>query len=184
MAAELDAPFSAGAAVTCAGAVLLAEGDPAPRSARSAEPGPLGASSRRRTKSARVRVLIGLACRALGDDDGADMEFDAARSASSNSTRPPSSPASRLCAESAPGGRRGLTAPRGGGPDAGCDRKDQPRDRRRPVHQREDGGSPREQHLHQVGVVVSVGGHRVRVRARPRLTVHTQNYACRWRAIA
>ena len=33
-----------------------------------------------RYESARVRVLIGLACRALGDDDGADMELDAARS--------------------------------------------------------------------------------------------------------
>jgi DNA-binding CsgD family transcriptional regulator len=30
--------------------------------------------------AARVRVLIGLACRALGDADGADLEFDAARS--------------------------------------------------------------------------------------------------------
>jgi DNA-binding CsgD family transcriptional regulator len=27
---------------------------------------------------ARVRVLVGLACRALGDDDGADLELDAA----------------------------------------------------------------------------------------------------------
>jgi DNA-binding CsgD family transcriptional regulator len=30
--------------------------------------------------AARVRVLIGLACSALGDEDGADLEFDAARS--------------------------------------------------------------------------------------------------------
>ena len=30
--------------------------------------------------AARVRVLIGLACRALGDEDGADLETDAARS--------------------------------------------------------------------------------------------------------
>lgn len=30
--------------------------------------------------AARVRVLIGQACRALGDEDGADLEFDAARS--------------------------------------------------------------------------------------------------------
>ncbi len=30
--------------------------------------------------AARVRVLIGLACRALGDEDGADLEIDAARS--------------------------------------------------------------------------------------------------------
>ena len=31
--------------------------------------------------AARVRVLVGLACRALDDEDGAEMEFDAARSA-------------------------------------------------------------------------------------------------------
>src|SRR5690606_28494151 len=30
--------------------------------------------------AARVRVLIGLACRALGDQDGADLELAAARS--------------------------------------------------------------------------------------------------------
>ena len=30
--------------------------------------------------AARVRVLIGLACRALGDEDGAGLEIDAARS--------------------------------------------------------------------------------------------------------
>jgi DNA-binding NarL/FixJ family response regulator len=30
--------------------------------------------------AARVRVLVGLACRALKDEDGAEMEFDAARS--------------------------------------------------------------------------------------------------------
>jgi DNA-binding NarL/FixJ family response regulator len=31
--------------------------------------------------AARVRVLIALACRALGDEDGANLEIDAARSA-------------------------------------------------------------------------------------------------------
>jgi DNA-binding CsgD family transcriptional regulator len=30
-------------------------------------------------EAARVRVLIGLACREIGDDDGAEMELDAAR---------------------------------------------------------------------------------------------------------
>jgi len=30
-------------------------------------------------EAARVRVLIGIACRAVGDSDTADMEFDAAR---------------------------------------------------------------------------------------------------------
>ena len=32
-------------------------------------------------ESARVRVLIGLACRALGDDEACALEFDAARAA-------------------------------------------------------------------------------------------------------
>jgi DNA-binding NarL/FixJ family response regulator len=31
-------------------------------------------------EAARVRVLIGLACRSFGDDDSAEMELDAARS--------------------------------------------------------------------------------------------------------
>ena len=31
--------------------------------------------------AARARVQIGLACRALGDDDAADLELDAARAA-------------------------------------------------------------------------------------------------------
>jgi DNA-binding NarL/FixJ family response regulator len=31
--------------------------------------------------AARVRVLVGLACRALGDDDGGALELDAARAA-------------------------------------------------------------------------------------------------------
>jgi DNA-binding CsgD family transcriptional regulator len=59
--------------------VLLAEGD-----GRAA----LGALRRAWTswrdleapyEGARVRVLIGLACRELGDEDGAQMELDAAR---------------------------------------------------------------------------------------------------------
>jgi DNA-binding NarL/FixJ family response regulator len=61
--------------------VLLAEGD-----ARAALHALRGAWTGWRKldapyESARVRVLIGLACRALGDDDSGDMELDAARSA-------------------------------------------------------------------------------------------------------
>ncbi len=38
-----------------------------------------GSSSRHRNDVAVVRVLVGLACRALGDDDGARLELEAAR---------------------------------------------------------------------------------------------------------
>lgn len=79
IAADLDAPLLQAAAAKATGAVLLAEGD-----ARAA------CYTLRRTwtawreldapyEAARVRVLVGLACRALGDEDTAGMELDAAR---------------------------------------------------------------------------------------------------------
>ena len=79
IAADLDAPLLQAAAARATGAVLLAEGD-----ARAA------CDTLRRAwtawreldapyEAARVRVLVGLACRALGDEDTAGMELDAAR---------------------------------------------------------------------------------------------------------
>jgi DNA-binding CsgD family transcriptional regulator len=79
IAADLDAPLLQAAAARATGSVLLAEGDP-----RAA-----GETLRRAWtawreldapyEAARVRVLVGLACRALGDEDTAEMELDAAR---------------------------------------------------------------------------------------------------------
>ena len=80
MADDLDAPLLHALATHGEGAVLLLEGD-----ARAA----LGALRRAWTawrelevpyEAARVRVLIGLACRELGDEETAEMELDAARS--------------------------------------------------------------------------------------------------------
>jgi DNA-binding CsgD family transcriptional regulator len=79
IAADLGAPLLQAAAARATGAVLLAEGD-----ARAA------CDTLRRAwtawreldapyEAARVRVLVGLACRALGDEDTAEMELDAAR---------------------------------------------------------------------------------------------------------
>jgi len=79
IAAELDVPLLNAIALHALGAVLLAEGD-----ARAA----LSALRRAWTawyeleaphEAARVRVLIGRACRLLGDLDSADLELDAAR---------------------------------------------------------------------------------------------------------
>jgi DNA-binding CsgD family transcriptional regulator len=79
LAGDLDAPLLRGLAAHAEGAVLLREGD-----ARAA----LGALRQAWTvwqelevpyEAARVRVLIGLACRQLGDQDSAEMELDAAR---------------------------------------------------------------------------------------------------------
>src|SRR5512143_1486587 len=79
IAAAFDVPYLRAMSAHVMGAVLLAEGD-----ARSA----LATLRRAWTgfhdvesphESARVRVLVGLACRKLGDEDSAAMEFDAAR---------------------------------------------------------------------------------------------------------
>jgi DNA-binding CsgD family transcriptional regulator len=80
MADDLDAPLLRALATHAQGAVLLFEGD-----ARAA----LGAQRQAWTawqelevpyEAAQARVLIGLACRALGDEETAEMELDAARS--------------------------------------------------------------------------------------------------------
>jgi DNA-binding CsgD family transcriptional regulator len=80
IAEGLDAPLLRALAAHAEGAVLLLEGD-----ARAA----LGAQRRAWTawqelevpyEAARARVLIGLTCRQLGDEETAEMELDAARS--------------------------------------------------------------------------------------------------------
>jgi ATP/maltotriose-dependent transcriptional regulator MalT len=79
LADGLDAPFLTAVAAHAQGAVLLAEGDP--RVALAALRGAWLAWQDLEVpyEAGRVRVLIGLACRELGDQDGAEMELDAAR---------------------------------------------------------------------------------------------------------
>jgi DNA-binding CsgD family transcriptional regulator len=79
IAADLGAPLLGAVAAHAQGAVLLSEGNP---------PAALDALRQAWTawqeleapyEAARVRVLLGLACRELGDQEGAEMELDAAR---------------------------------------------------------------------------------------------------------
>jgi len=79
IARDFDAPYLHSLAAQASGAVLLAEGDPraaltelrtAERSWRDLEAPHQGA---------RARLLIGVACRELGDAAGADLDFEAAR---------------------------------------------------------------------------------------------------------
>ncbi|MEX2459454.1 MAG: response regulator transcription factor [Actinomycetota bacterium] len=81
IAAELDVPYLDALAAHASGAVLLAEGQ-----ARAALTTLRGAHRTWRVldaphQVAMVRSLIGIACRELGDDDGAGLEFEAARGA-------------------------------------------------------------------------------------------------------
>lgn len=108
LAAELDKPFLHALSAYVTGAVLLAEDDPnnalvllrrAWRGWRELE-APY--------EAARTRVLIARACRALGDDDGAEMELDAARSGFAELGATPDiawvASLSRLASASLPGG--------------------------------------------------------------------------------
>jgi DNA-binding CsgD family transcriptional regulator len=61
------------------GAVSLAEGDPAAALGGLRQAFQVWQELEAPYEAARVRVLIGLACRTLGDEDTADMELEAAR---------------------------------------------------------------------------------------------------------
>jgi DNA-binding NarL/FixJ family response regulator len=79
LADDLGAPLLGAVAAHAKGAVLLGEGDA--RAALQALRQAWAAWQDLEVpyEAARVRVLIGLACRQLGDQDGAEMELDAAR---------------------------------------------------------------------------------------------------------
>jgi DNA-binding CsgD family transcriptional regulator len=79
IAAQFDAPYLNALADDAAGAVLLAEGDPraALRKLRTAQR--LWRDLEAPHQGARVRMLIGAACRELGDGASAELEFEAAR---------------------------------------------------------------------------------------------------------
>ena len=118
---------------------------------------------------ARVRVLVGLACRELGDADAATLELDGAQQAFRKlgaRTDLARLQAFVLPVEPSAGG---LTARELPGARPRRHREDEQGDRRRPRPQREDRGPAREQHLRQARRVVPVGGDGVRLRARARL---------------
>jgi ATP/maltotriose-dependent transcriptional regulator MalT len=79
IAEQLEAPLLRAMAAHATGATLLAEGDgrAALTALRDAWAAWQGIEAP--YEAARVRVLIGLACRALGDDDTAEMELGTAR---------------------------------------------------------------------------------------------------------
>jgi DNA-binding CsgD family transcriptional regulator len=78
MAADLDAPLLRALATHAQGAVLLLEGDAQAAHGTLRDAWTAWQKLEVPYEAARVRVLIGLACRQLGDQDTAEMELDAA----------------------------------------------------------------------------------------------------------
>jgi DNA-binding CsgD family transcriptional regulator len=78
IAADLDAPLLRALAAQAQGAVLLLEGDARAALAALRPAWTAWQELEVPYEAARARVLIGLACRQLGDEDSAEMELDAA----------------------------------------------------------------------------------------------------------
>jgi DNA-binding CsgD family transcriptional regulator len=79
IAGDLGAPLMHAAEAQARGAVLLAEGDAQGARTVLRQAWTTWQELEVPYEAARVRVLIGVACRNLGDPAGAEMEFDAAR---------------------------------------------------------------------------------------------------------
>jgi DNA-binding CsgD family transcriptional regulator len=79
MATSAGAPVLDAVSAQATGAVLLAEGDAGSACALLRRAWAVWRDIEAPYESARARALIGLACRSLGDEDGAEMELDAAR---------------------------------------------------------------------------------------------------------
>jgi ATP/maltotriose-dependent transcriptional regulator MalT len=79
IAIDLKAPLARAVAAQAGGAVLLAEGDAKAALARLRRAWMAWQEIEAPHEAARVRLLIALACREIGDADGAEMELDAAR---------------------------------------------------------------------------------------------------------
>jgi DNA-binding CsgD family transcriptional regulator len=77
---SFDAPVLGAMAAHARGAVALAESEPQAALAPLRRAFEVWHEAGAPFIAARLRVLIGLACRALGDEDGARLELDAARS--------------------------------------------------------------------------------------------------------
>ena len=123
-------------------------------------------------EAARARVLLGLACRSLGDEDTAALELEAARGVFAElGAAPALAWVDSLSGRAAPADDHGLTAR-----ELEVLRLVAAGRSNREIavgagHQRAHGRPPPAEHLRQARRLVPNRGERVRVRARPRLTL-------------
>jgi DNA-binding NarL/FixJ family response regulator len=105
IAAQFDAPYLNALAAHASGAVLLAEGDPPAALAKLRAAHRSWRDLEAPHEAARVRLLIGVACRDLGDGANAELEFEAARGVFAELEASPDLDRLARLAGSSPGGR-------------------------------------------------------------------------------
>ena len=134
-------------------------------------------------EAARVRVLVGLACRGLGDADTGTLELEAAREVFAQlGAAPDVARVDSLAPSSDARSVPWTLAARAGGVAPGRRRRDEQGDRRVALPQRADGRASPQQHLLQAPRAFARGRHRVRVRAPADLSrVGGNTHASDWR---
>ena len=111
IATALNSLFLRAASAHASGVVLLAEGDARAALAALHQGWTAWHELEAPYEGARTRVLIGLACRQVGDDDSADLEFDAARHVFKHlGAAPDLARIEALCQRRAPEAAGGLSA--------------------------------------------------------------------------
>jgi DNA-binding NarL/FixJ family response regulator len=105
IAAQFDAPYLHALAAHASGAVLLAEGDPRAALTKLRAAHRWWRDLEAPHQAARVRLLIGVACRRLGDGASAELELEAARGVLEElGAAPDLERLARLSGSSGPGG--------------------------------------------------------------------------------
>ena len=125
-----------------------------------------GTHSTPRTRSRAHACSSESACRALGDEEAAVLEHDAAKSIFERLGAKPDLARFEAPTTAATGSRTS----RAGGPASRRRRQDESRDRRIARHQRAHRGTARPEHLREARPLVPRRSDGVRLRARPRLT--------------
>ncbi len=170
VAGALGRPLPTALHLQVLGAVLLAEDQPedAISALRQALAGwrELDAAY----EAARTRMLIAAACRAVGDDDSAELELAGAIAVFDRLNAVRDAAAARAALQVAAPPSSGLTSSRGRSPGPHRQGAHQPSDRRASRRQREDRGNPRRPHPHEAGTAQPCRRHRLRVRTRPAVT--------------
>ena len=175
VAGALGRPMPTALHLQVLGAVLLAEDQPedAISALRQALAGwrELDAAY----EAARTRMLIAAACRAVGDDDTAELELAGALAVFDRLNAVRDAAAARAALQVAAPPSSGLTSSRGRSPGPHRQGAHQPSDRRASRRQREDRGHPRRPHPHEAGTAQPCRRHRLRVRTRPAVSgLHAQ----------